>query len=78
MTEREATGERVIRSALVDSRQMIVMNGDDFEDGKHRFVISDEVPPEEAARLAAALEARDAAEDHLRAVVNSINRILDR
>lgn len=73
-----ASTPRVTRSPIPEPGQVIVMNGDQFEDGRQRIVVGYDILPSQADDLGRILDERDDAQERLDRLVTSINSIMSR
>lgn len=71
-----ASTPRVTRSPIPERGQVIVMNGDQFEDGRQRVVVGYDVLPEQADEIGRLLTERDDARDILDRKVAAINALM--
>lgn len=71
-----ASTPRVTRSPIPERGQVVVMNGDQFEDGRQRIVVGYDVTPDDAQELGCILDARDAAQERLTAYIEKINALM--
>lgn len=73
-----ASTPRVTRSPIPERGQVIVMDGDQFEDGRQRIVVGYDILPSQADDLGRVLDERDDAQDRLDRLVAAINAIMTR
>ena len=67
---------RITRSPIPERGQVIVMSGEQFEDGKQRIVVGYDVSPENVVKLTDALVAREAADERMQAAIDAINALM--
>ena len=67
---------RVTRSTHVHKSQMIAFNGEQFEDGKIRYVVSYDMTAENIEKLTEALISREEADAKLQKAIDTINAVL--
>lgn len=78
MLKLSSSTPRVTRSPIPERGQVVVMNGEQFEDGRQRIVVGYDVTPEDAQELGRILDARDAEQERLDALLASINAMMAR
>lgn len=67
------TWGRVVRSPIPERGQVIVMAGEQFEDGKDRIIVGFDVSPDAAHDLDRLITARDEAYERMQRLIAAIN-----
>lgn len=73
-----ASTPRVVRSWFVDPTQVLFMDGDGFEDGLRRIVVSQTVSEADAMKILETMEAHEAEAERIRTQMDTMNDLMEK
>ena len=73
-----ASTPRVVRSWFVDPTQVYFMEGDGFEDGLRRLVVSQTVSEADAMKILETMEAHETEAERIRTQIDTMNALMEK